>query len=130
MSMCTGSLDAAVVCSSFRVVIPLAQVVARMESVGSRMFAERPEWYEGTKFAFMMNKTLEKYARETHIHRYKVEDCWAALPGAETIRKFTATKVQADHTPYPESSGQSWDAGQSDEAGGRQFVAGETGTLW
>ena len=41
-----------------------------MESVGSRMFTERPEWYEGTKFAFMMNKTLEKYARETHIHRY------------------------------------------------------------
>ena len=64
------------------------ELFARLQDVGTRFFDEvsgRPDWYETTKFGFLLNKSLEEFATREHVAKYRVEERWSTLDGAGVV---------------------------------------------
>ena len=102
------------------------ELFARLQDVGTRFFDEvsgRPDWYETTKFGFLLNKSLEEFATREHVAKYRVEERWSTIDGAGVVHSHYATKVDENGVPIPVGA-QDWDGPSGDLSGGRQFVAG------
>ena len=95
-----------------------------MKYVGRELFHQRPDVYPLTKFIFVTNKCLEKFAEEEHVQKFVVEEPWCHYDGVDIIHKHHAVKCTAEGIPLPYPGCTSWNGRHGDESGGRIFVAG------
>ena len=102
------------------------ELLDRLRYTGEALLAQRPELYSSITFAFLMNKTLERFGEEEHVEQFDGGPLYRAYPGAGVIHAHHARKCDEEGHVRPLPAAEDWNGRSSDTdgGGGRQFVAG------
>jgi len=98
----------------------------RMQYAGEYM-EDVPGWFEEMYFGFTRNKTLERYAQDTYVPKYKIEDKYVAVRDDSMIKeaKTYAVKLDLSGKPLAPAERYAWN-----ERNDRKRVAGAVTLLF